>query len=418
MTERAELFRTQAVIHKSDRLRSAPLIHQRQLQKILFWLLQLLLVVVLLLLGLTDYRETVSARGILEPDSGTQKLVSPVAAILTEIFVTEGDPVEAGQVLASLSSTLFDQSGHSLHDSEIASLRSALALLKQEQGIHQKMYVSNREAQLAAISSAKASEEIVSEEVVLITSQVAISEQHLGSLRTLLQNSDLPQVEFDRYQTAHLDFLLQQQQTKERQNQLSAQSHNLALGIDFSDLDFQNKRLQLQKEIEQLEFSIDQMIRQQGLTVVAGQAGIVAAITAKPGQSVLSNQPLFYINPGDRNLEAIIYVPSKIMGTLVPGQEILLSFDAFNYESYGRYSATLQRIDRASLDPREHLLPVANAGEPVFRLVARLSQAYVEGPEVYPLQSGMQLSADFVVSEMSLLAYAFRPLLQLRKKAQ
>jgi len=101
---------------------------------------------------------------------------------------------------------------------------------------------------------------------------------------------------------------------------------------------------------------------------------------------------------------------------MYPGQELLLNYDAFNFQLYGRYRATVTRIDRASLDPREHLLPVPGIQEPVFTIKARLDQSYVEGPDIYRLQSGMLFSADIVTAEMSLLAFIFKPVLELKAR--
>jgi membrane fusion protein len=142
----------------------------------------------------------------------------------------------------------------------------------------------------------------------------------------------------------------------------------------------------------------------------------VASIIVAAGDAVGSGQPLLYVQPARESLRGEVYVPSSIVGKLAPGQELLLRYDGFAVESYGRYGATISEISRASVDPREHLLPVGIRGEPVFRVVIQPAQHYVEGDDIYPLQPGLHFSADFVIAEMSLMEFIFRPVLKLQGK--
>ena len=73
-------------------------------------------------------------------------------------------------------------------------------------------------------------------------------------------------------------------------------------------------------------------------------------------------------------------------------------------------------IGKARLDPRETVLPIFGINEPVFKITAQLHETAVQGDSLYRLQSGATLMADFVLSEMSLLQFIFRPILGLQGK--
>ncbi|PCI77224.1 MAG: hypothetical protein COB20_08420, partial [SAR86 cluster bacterium] len=134
------------------------------------------------------------------------------------------------------------------------------------------------------------------------------------------------------------------------------------------------------------------------------------------GKSVLPNQPLFFINPSKTELQATLYVPASVQAKLVTGQSVLLRYDAFDFRLYGRHEATVVAIGKARLDPRETVLPIFGINEPVFKVTAELHESVVQGDSLYRLQSGATLMADFVLFEMSLLQFIFRPILGLQGK--
>jgi membrane fusion protein len=148
--------------------------------------------------------------------------------------------------------------------------------------------------------------------------------------------------------------------------------------------------------------------------VIAEQGGKLTAMAVPEGQSVGAGQVLASIGYIGGDVEAVVYVPSRVAGKLYEDQEILLSFDAFDFHQYGRYPARIKQISAASLDPREQLLPVPDVREPVFRLTAEVEQRYVQGPQLYPLQAGLLFTADFVIEELPLLHFVLKPVLTMR----
>ena len=143
---------------------------------------------------------------------------------------------------------------------------------------------------------------------------------------------------------------------------------------------------------------------------------MVAELGLELGKSVMLNQTLFYINPLHSELQATIYVPAMAQGKLTKGQAILLRYDAFDYRFYGRSAATVTSVGQAHLDLKDTPLPVVGVSEPVFKISASLDKFYIENDKRFELQSGMTLSADFVISEMSLLQLIVKPLLALQGK--
>lgn len=416
MQERTELIRTEVVLHNTNRSYSAPVIHQNFLFRFQVWLCVILLVLFVLLLARINYKETVTARGILQPSQGTQEIVSPTSAMLRRINVQPGDSVRKGQVLASLSTTLFDYSGRPQQELQIQQLESARKLLGQEEDVQRKLYARSIAKNKLLIKSLQEGRKSLTTEAEILILQLQLSSTNLESLEYLRNTSNISQAYFDQQYVVHLNLRIQQEELNRRLAEMDQQVSDSEGAVEFIDFEFEKNNLQVQKEVEEIDYQIQRLGKQQLLTVLAEDSGIVAAVAVSQGNTVLAGQVMFSIHPINDQLLANLYVPAKVQGKLFPGQEILLNYDAFDYRLFGRYTARISELSQASLDPRGQLLPVPGISEPVFKIVATLDQEYVEGSDIYRLQSGMLLTADFVVSEMSLLGFIFKPLLGLRGK--
>ena len=416
MQERNELIRTEAVLHKASRAYSVPVIDENSSFGFQLWFYVVFLLLFVLLLARTNYKETVTARGILQPQQGSQKIASPVTAMLRRIYVEPGDTVYKGQVLALLSTTLFDYSGKPQQEVEIQQFKSSRELLRQEMYVQEKLYARSIAKNKAAVISLKEGKRSMAREVEILLAQLRLSNTNLKSLEYLRDTSSVSQSYFDQQYVANLNLRLRQEELNRHMIEISHQlsdSEGMEESINF---EFEKNSLQMQREAEEIDYHIRQLAKQQLMTVLAEDDGIVAAVAVSQGKTVTAGEAMFSIHPVDDQLLAVLYVPAKVQGRLFPSQQLLLSYDGFDYRLFGRYTATISELSQASLDPREQLLPVPGISEPVFKIVATLDQDYVEGSEVYRLQSGMLLTADFLISELSLLEFIFKPLLGLRGK--
>lgn len=416
MSERTELFRPQAVAARYGGPGSAPVLQQNGLVKTLLFMVIVLLGMAVSLLGLTRYRETEPARGLLESRRGSYRVVAPAAAVVDQVHVTAGQKVARGQVLASLQRTRFDDEGRDMQELELAQLREQQGLLEEEQGVIAAHY-AERSARLAGIISAQqASLKLGDEEGALYQEQLALATARLATMEKLESRGAISESQLDQSRLDHLGFRLRLQEARQRRQGQAVQLRLQQAQQSALAAEFDRGTLRVQEEHARLQYAITQLLHDSRLSVVAQADGIVSALAIAEHEYVAAGQPLLYLNGGPAALDATLYVPSRLLGKLAPGQELLLRYDAFDYQHYGRYRATIAAIAGASLDPREHLIPLPRVQEPVFAVTARIEQGFVEGPQRYPLQPGMMFSADIVLAEMSLLEFIFKPLLDLRAR--
>lgn len=199
-------------------------------------------------------------------------------------------------------------------------------------------------------------------------------------------------------------------------NEAKARLEDGQLQIEISHLASQGTQLRVSKELAGVRNQIKRRDQDEVITITAVKNGTVASLAVQPGSPVAVGQTLLTLIPPNEPLQATVYIPSRLIGKIYPEQPLLLSFDAFPVSEFGYTDAQVKSISTAPLDPRETLLPVTELNEPVFKVVAELSRHYVEGPDIYPLLSGIQFSADFVVEDLSLIEFIFKPVLKLRGK--
>ncbi|MFT6056391.1 MAG: membrane fusion protein [Pseudohongiellaceae bacterium] len=370
----------------------------------------------LLVLCLIRYKETNSARGILEPKSPSQKIRAPIEAIVTSVAITEGELVAKGQTVMTLSTLILNGNGESPQFSNIQRLKLAQESLAKELAMDERLYKSELARGSLSVAASEKSLSSLRLEATLLAQQEALSSSHLKSLASLLENSNISQSQFDRELLTHLSVERERNLVLSKINTAESEIADGLLQLDFFNLGFENKQLKAFSEKRRVASEIRNLDQETFISIQALQGGIVASLAVETGSSVSAGQALLTILPSHQDVKATLFVPSSIIGKIHTEQELLLGFDAFPVSEFGYTSATVVRISGATLDPRETLLPIPGLSEPVFKVIAELEKHYVEGAEVFPLVSGIQFSADFVMENLSLLEFIFRPVLQLKGK--
>jgi len=410
------LLREQVVAHRLRGSRSTPVMAIANYFKLQLVLWTALLFVATYLLTKIVYKQTVPSRGFLEPSAGSQIITSPTPARVELIHVRQGDHVVKGDILASLNTDIHDGRGVSIGQENIAQLRFDRKLLAQQLDVLQAGWLQSRHWDKVAEENVRENAINLDRESELLEIQSQLSSHALQAVSRLLDARSSSKREYDQYYQAHMEHLLRNESLRQRMLQNDHSLQSLENAEQLAQLDFKQSTLRIQRELQRIDSKIDSLSNQFMFTVVAQGPGVVAELALETGKPVSPLQPLFYINPIRPELQATIYVPASVQGKLELGQSLLLRYDAFDYRLYGRFQATVTAIGQARLDPRDSRLPVTGITEPVFKVVAALHDTSIGHESRYRLQSGATLVADFVVAEMSLLQFIFKPVLGLRGK--
>ncbi|KTD07685.1 membrane fusion protein [Legionella jamestowniensis DSM 19215] len=138
--------------------------------------------------------------------------------------------------------------------------------------------------------------------------------------------------------------------------------------------------------------------------------GIISSVLYKEGQYVNSTKFLLTIIPADAELIVELFIPARKAGFLDKNSKILIRYDAYPYQRFGTYAATIKEISQNIMTDEEEEKPI-RIGEPYYKVIASLERQHVMvyGREK-KIQHGMTLSAVVVGSKRKLWQWIFDPL--------
>ncbi|MFK7863503.1 MAG: HlyD family secretion protein [Pseudohongiellaceae bacterium] len=411
-----ELFRPEVLIYQQERKAGRAVISQSSAIRYLVWSSIFLLCIALIVLCFMRYKETQPARGILEHRSVSTKTKSPVSAVVTKIYIEEGEFARKGQVLMTLSTEILDGDGQSQIHAVIERLRiDREEILKKLDAQRSHFSIENKRL-VANTTSLKETAKVLKIEAELLDQKMKLSNNALSSFESLLATAGVSQMQYDREVVLNLDLARDQNAIEGKLIETSSDLIDRTLQLELLSLNFSTQKFENEQELLRVDNEIASLQQQTQITIQAAQEGIVTSLAVQSGSPVSAGQTLVSMSPKNGELEAILFVPSSVIGRIHTEQEMLLAFDAFPVSEFGYIRGQVSAISRAPLDPREALLPVAGLTEPVFKVTAKLQQSYIDGSDTYPLLSGFQLTADFVVEDLSLLEFIFKPVLKLKGK--
>jgi membrane fusion protein len=110
-------------------------------------------------------------------------------------------------------------------------------------------------------------------------------------------------------------------------------------------------------------------------------------------------------------------VPSRAVGFVEPGDDVLLRFHAFPYQKFGQGRGEVVRVSRSALSSGElsSIAVQGSAPEPLYRVIVQLERETVEAfGKQEPLKPGMMLEADVLGEERKLWEWLLEPLYSVR----
>ncbi|MDR6983044.1 membrane fusion protein [Rheinheimera pacifica] len=408
------LFRANAVKQQSARLDGDVIIAQPVSSSLLTTVLLCVVIAIIAFLSLTSFNRKETVSGYLKPDIGLAKVVSSRPGVIQQIYVDDGQQVQAGDRLAlvtvpehlsagdSLTGTLFQGL---LQQTELVNLRKQHVisqLSQQETELTTRLTLSRN-----LLSDIKAQQE-------LLQQRLQLNQQRYQNYQNLTQRGA---ISTNDLQQQHELVLNIQQQLAE----LNANEQNQKAQIEQLNGQLQRLPSEQQQQLAVLDSDISRLKQQQTelnargeLLITAPITGRVTNLVAEIGNNVQMGLPLLTIMPDNAELQAVLLVPTRAYGFVMPGQRTRLRFDAFPYQRFGLYEGEVIKTAQAIVLPNEVDMPVA-VQEPVYRVEVALASQHIRAyGNTVPLQSGMLLSADIVLEQRSLLAWLFEPILSLK----
>lgn len=368
-------------------------------------------VIALLVFG--EYTRRTRVVGQIVPSSGMLSVQAGATGVLSEVSISEGQRIEAGMALARIevpSSTAGERSVREAVEEAITQRAQATA--------------ESYEAQLAQLRRRKDS---LIEQRVTLREQLAALESEIVERRRQLQLAEAGEARFAQLHERKFVTLSQWQQQKT----LVFEQRAVLQRVRREVAELQRQLAILAEEQVSLPDQIDAitavasrddaMLGQERLetsrlneaVLTAPVAGLVTALLGQVGQSVQSGQPVLTLLPDGARLEAHLMVPSRAVGFVEPGDQVLLRYHAFPYQKFGQGRGEVVRVSRSALSGGELAsLAIDGAGtEPLYRVIVHLESESVRAfGNDEPLKPGMLLEADVLGERRHLWEWLLEPL--------
>jgi membrane fusion protein len=366
-----------------------------------------------------EYTRKARVTGVLAPAHGVVRILAQQGGIVEAVHAREGAIVERDAPLVILGDPRTTPAREEVGSAVAARLRERQRALAQQR----EHAIAAMRSEQSALALKKAGLEHalrqLDAELATQSERAALAHESLDRARRLEDIGFLSSAALDREHEAALEH---------RSRVQGAQRSRTALVSELAAIEFdmttarsranaQIAALDMQKAaVAQERVERDAQFR---VAIIAPGAGLVATVLVEPGQMVTAGTPLATLIPSDAELEAHLFSPSRSIGFVREGQDVLLRYLAYPYQKFGQHRASVMAISRNPMLAAElGFTPIDGTREPLYRIKAALeSQAIRAYGRLEPLQPGMQIEADILLDRRRLIEWIFEPLLSLAGRA-
>jgi len=368
-----------------------------------------------------SYTKRSSVTGQLVPTAGLLRIYPPQSGIVGKKQVAEGQAVRAGDTLYLISSERQSQLG-----SVFASISEQLGARQESLGRElertRELHREEQDGLGKQVGALRSELEKIDSLLDGQRARVALAEETSARYQSLL---DQDYISREQRQQKREELLDQQSRLKsiEREQialrrELNTRQENLAA----LRLKHENQLAQIERVISSTSQELSESEGRRLLAITAPIDGTATAVVAEVGQAVDSRRPLLSIVPAGSQLEAQLYAPSRAVGFVRPGAQVLMRYQAYPFQKFGHARGTVVSVARTALPASEisSLLPPgveAQGSEPLYLINVALDRQHIDAYGVaQPLQAGMLLEADVLQESRKLYEWVLEPLFSLSGK--
>lgn len=374
------------------------------------------------------------------------KIVQPAeSGIVRDILVSEGQHVEAGQILVRMDGNLSEADSKAIRQAlehktlelrRIDAELSGLVFERQSQDSPelfrriQAAYLSNRRALEDDLAAERANRQRAVQE---LASALEIQRK----LEETLPNYQAQEASFEKLGkvgfASNLMVMDKKRERIEKEQDLQAQKYN-AMGLQASIGQSDRRMAQIQSDYRQkLEaervaiYAEHQRLEQEWakqshrnslLELKAPQAGVIKDLaTHTPGTVVSPGTVLMTLVPNNEHLLAEVWVKNTDAGFVREGQEVKVKLSAYPFQKYGMVTGEVFRISADSTDRSNNNSQQtgAEAAQPMnaqfsYRTLIDLQQQHLEfDRDKLALAPGMQVAAEIKLTDQTVMEYLLSP---------
>ncbi len=362
--------------------------------------------------GTYTRRSTVA--GQLVPETGVLRIHTPQTGVVLEKRVIEGQKVAKGDVLYVLTSDRPGSGARGVQadigiqvDERKQSLQAEIARNRSVESAETQHLL--RRGDTLRAEAASIDRQIDQQKLRLALAEDARKRYQGLADKDFVAKEQLFQKETDlSEQVSRLQAL--QREALVAQRELAAALRE----VEATRARYGNQNALIARAISSAQQELTEVDARGRVVITAPQAGQATLVSAEVGQVQDASRPLLSIVPTDAKLEARLYAPSRTIGFVRPGDQVLIRYQSCPFQKFGQQEAVVTSIATTAVPSSEltgFALPDTLAGDTVYAITVRLkSQAVMAYGAPRPLQAGMRLDADILQETRRLYEWALEPL--------
>ena len=371
-----------------------------------------------------SYTNKTTVGGQLVPLGGVVRVYAPETGVITDKKVADGDFVRAGDVLFTLSTARSDGTG-SVQARLAAEAKLKKTLAEQDIARQKRIHANEKTAQENTLRRLRQQLLHVQDQIAVQQKRITLNSKMLAKQNELVRQGALSELERTNYENMLLglkaDLAAYQREESNLAREIAAQQSNL----DKLPEQQANEISQLERTLAAYNQEILDYGVRDGQTIRAAVSGYANAVNAEVGQQADASRLLASIVPQTVQLQANLYVPSRAVGFVKPGDKVVLRYQAYPYQKFGHATGRIVSIAQTALNKQE----LANLGniftnpallnEPAYLVKVKLDKQtiLVYGKET-KLPIGMTAEADILHENKKLYEWMLDPLYSVAGKVK
>jgi membrane fusion protein len=365
-----------------------------------------------------EYARRERVDGFLALDAGAARLLAPGAGTVIEILAREGEEVKAGQPLIRLSYERGTVSGVTSGELVQREISERIIGLEREQ---QQMRVLG--AQQAEILRRKIDD--LHRELAQFEVEIKAQQSRLASARHEFQRAEdlfrdkfYSESKLIEFRNNVLDQQVKLESLRRQRASVERELSSTRAELPTVDMKTQTQIDQIKRQMSELHQGSVQEEAKRENVIRAPIDGVLTNLAANRGEAVADEAPLAVVVPKGSGLHTQLLVPTRAIGFVQPGQEVVLRYDAFPFQRFGQYRGKVERVSEIVWSQGEKVGPMT-VREPAYRVDVRLESQYVlaAGQKV-ALRPGMSVNADILQEKRKVWEWVFEPVLELQGRFQ
>lgn len=357
-----------------------------------------------------DFARKETVRGKLRVDGAEAKLYALEPGLITKVMVEDGQAVRAGDPIAEITSERYMSDGGALSEATLAQLeRERETLQRRKAAIETASDLSIRAAE-QRYNDAKRQERELKDQLTVVKRRLEIARDRAEDAEQFLAEQLIAEPQLNERLEAAASLEQMVLQTNGQVNEAVAAQSRAALEKRQLQANRDRDLADIDQRLEQMNAQIQRADADTVHIVRAPIEGKITGLQARTGEQATNGIPLGIVLPQDSELIAEVYLPSRAIGFVEPGQIVKLQYDAFPYQKFGIALGQIHGVASTAQLPQE-LNVASQSVEPLYRVSITLADQTVEAfSKEMPLQTGMEFTADIVLENRRLLEWLLEPL--------